>query len=126
MGRNAGDASKAREAAREARTKAFSEQIKRDGQIEDHLEGFYLASELADEAAKVLQGHRGEMAAVVEKLLGMKEPVERVATMCGMTAAEVKALRKEAGPESGSLSTSPARSDASKESGRGAAVESAA
>ncbi|MDN5764582.1 MAG: hypothetical protein L0H96_20840 [Humibacillus sp.] len=87
----------ARERARLAKVKRYADQAKREQRIEDTVTEFYLAADAYEAALAAMTTARAAMAAHVETLIGdLKEPVAGVAVLCDLTAAQVRALRKEA------------------------------
>ena len=87
----------ARERARLAKVKRYANQAKREQRVEDTVTEFYLAADAHEAALVAMATARAAMAVQVEALLtNLKEPVSGVAVLCDITAAQVRALRKEA------------------------------
>lgn len=111
----------ARERARLAKVKRYADQAKREQRIEDTVTEFYLAADAYEAALVAMTTARAAMAAQVEMLLtDLKEPVAGVAVLCDLSAAQVRALRKEAttaaaSPATGDTETSPGQEPASSE-----------
>ncbi len=96
----------ARERARLAKVKRYADQAKREQRIEDTVTEFYLAADAYEAALAAMMTARTAMATRVEALIGdLKEPVAGVAVLCDITAAQVRALRKEATTANASTAT---------------------
>ena len=87
----------ARERARLAKVARYADRAAREAKIEDAVTEFYLAADAHQAALAAMATARAAMAAQVGTLLtDLKEPVSGVAVLCDITAAQVRALRKEA------------------------------
>ncbi len=96
----------ARERARLAKGKRYADRAAREAKVEDAVTEFYLAADAYEAALAAMTTARTTMATQVETLIGdLKEPVAGVAVLCDITAAQVRALRKEATTANASTAT---------------------
>jgi len=96
----------ARERARLAKIERYADRAAREAKIEDAVTEFYLAADEHEAALAAAATARAAMAAKIATLIGeLKEPVSGVAVLCGITAAQVRALRKEATTTAGDATT---------------------
>lgn len=84
----------ARERARAAKAKLDAERAERDKKIEAAATDFYVAAGLVEDLEQQIEDARGSMSAAVVALGDLGEPVDRIAALCGVTAPEVRALKK--------------------------------
>ena len=85
----------ARERARAAKARFDAEREKRDKEITEHSERFFLAAADRDDAREAVARAEADMDATVAAMvddLGM--PAADVARLCDLTSAEVRAMRK--------------------------------
>ena len=85
---------RARELAREAKARRDESRIAQEKQILEAAEAFYVADAEADAAREAVAVAEAGRAAAVDTLMELKEPVDSVATLCAISAREVRALRK--------------------------------
>lgn len=85
---------RARELAREAKARRDESRITQEKKILEATEAFYVADAEADAAQAAVAAAEADRAAAVDTLMELKEPVDSVATLCGISAREVRALRK--------------------------------
>src|SRR5664280_56056 len=96
----------ARERARLAKIERYADRAAREARIEDAVTEFYLAADAYEAALAAAATARAAMAGQVATLIGeLKEPVSGAAVLCGITAAQVRALRKEATTAAGDANT---------------------
>ena len=100
----------ARERARAAKAKVDADRAERDEKLESLATDFYTGQVTIDNLLTQQAEARLDMARAVVALGDLGEPVDQVAALCGCTAAEVRALRKEASKSNPSKTTEGAAS----------------
>ena len=84
----------ARERARAAKARLDAERAERDKLVEEAATEFYAAEGLMEDLEQQLEEARGSKAGAVVALGQLGEPVDRIAALCGISATEVRALKK--------------------------------
>lgn len=84
----------ARKRAREGKAKADAARLAQDKKIEDAATEFYVASDKLEELREQIAGAEAALSDQVVKLFDLGETAERVADLTGMSAAEVRAIRR--------------------------------
>lgn len=103
----------ARERARSAKAALDTERAERERKIEDAATSYYVATDERDQAQAEVDGAEQRMAKAVTGLSELGEPVERIATLCGLDAGEVRRMLKvHRRSEAGSAVASEAAPDA--------------
>lgn len=84
----------ARERARAAKAVLDAERAERERKIEDAATSFYAAVDERDEAQAQSNAAEERMGQAVADLTELGEPGDRIATLCGIEASEVRRLVK--------------------------------
>lgn len=75
-----------------------AEKVERERRLYEVVTAFHEARVERDEAIASAGRHEAVMAARLGNLLDMGEPLDRVATLCDLTEAEARGLRRRAFP----------------------------
>jgi hypothetical protein len=97
----------ARERARLAKATLDAERASREKRIEDAATQFYAAADQRDGALAKVTEAESAMSRAIASLVTQDETVERIATLCGIQASEVRRLRK-LGTDTASAATASA------------------
>lgn len=89
----------ARERARAAKAVLDAERRDHEKSVEDATTTYYEAEDARDAAMAALENADTARGAAVQSLLDLGEPPARVAVLVGLTAAEVRKLRRTAAAE---------------------------
>ena len=111
MGNGRGSLS-ARQRAREAKAQLDKERAEREAKIEALAVSFYDGQDSADKAAVLLAQATTARAKAIAELGELKLGVDEIATLCGISATEVRAYRKQAKTLAESADDTPAGSNA--------------
>lgn len=84
----------ARKRAREAKAKADAARLAQDKKIEDTATEFYLASNRLEELRAQVAAVEAAVREHVVKLFDLGQTAERVADLTGLSASEVRAVRR--------------------------------
>ena len=86
----------ARQRAREAKAQLDKERAEREAKIEALAVSFYDGQDSADKAAALLDQATASRTEAIKGLGELKLGVDEIATLCGISATEVRAYRKHA------------------------------
>lgn len=91
----------ARDRVREIRARLDAEKAERERRLYDVVTAFHEARVERDEALASASRHEATMAARLGDLLAMDEPFDRAATLCDLSGAEARGLRRRGFPTGG-------------------------
>lgn len=88
----------ARRRAREAKARLDAERVERDRKIEEATTAFYVADDKLTDLRDELAAAETDRNQTIVGLFGLDETAERIAVLTGLTVAEVRRIKREAGP----------------------------